>query len=181
MLLAAPTEMVRGGGHKYASWAHAIVRQVLPNVRLLFPGTGPNEHNVRSFAGSTGFDEDVFFTGDQFGKEDVLAGADVAVFFHETDCGVSALVGAMCAGVPIAACDTPDISECAPHEDSSLLGRAKDPRSISATVLRLLEDPALRKRLIKSGRRRAEMHFRPELSRRRLDNIYDALLSDPSA
>jgi len=175
-LLVVPAEMVRGAGHKYASWSHAILRQILPHVRLLFPGGGPAEANVRYFASTTGYNDEVFFTGDRFETADVLAAGDVGVMFCERDCGVSALVAMMAASLPIAAARTPDLSECAPHEQAALLAEPKDPRASSAVLLRLLEDADLRARLGQAAEQRATSLFTPERARKELDGIYEKVL-----
>lgn len=173
-LVVALGEMARPAGHKYASWAHAIVRQVLGDVRLLLPGTGPIERHVEFFAGTTGYDDEVFLTGDHLGRSDVLCAADLGVFYCERDCGVSALAGAMAAGLPIAASATPDVSECAPHEVAALLSPPGNPMAASAALLRLLKDSELAARLGAAARRLAGEQFDPGRCRARLEAIYAA-------
>ena len=175
-LLVAPAEMTRSAGHSFASWAHAIVRQALPHIRLLFPGGGPIERHVRFFAGTTGYDDEIFFTASRLSLADVLCGADIALFFFRQDVGISLLAAAMAAGLPIAASATPDVSACAPHEEAALLTAAGNPRSASAAVLRLLEEPDLARRLADAARSRAREEFDVASVRARLDEIYAAAL-----
>lgn len=156
VLMAAPAEMTRWAGHKYASWSHAIVRQILENLRLLLPGGGPADRYVRFFAATTGYDPEVFFTGGQFSRADCLAAADIACFLDERESGVSALVEAMAAGSAIIASATPDHLELL-GEDSqaALLASPGDPRTASAALLKLTEDPDLRRRLGEGARSKA--------------------------
>ena len=168
-------------GHKYASWAHAIVRQIMEGVLLVMPTGGPAAERVRFFAATTGYDEEVFFAedlpgefsapGSSVGRSEILAAADVALFLAERDTGLAALVEAMAAGVPIAASNTPDVAECAPSGSAALLSPACDPRAASADLLRLIEDRALADRLATAARQRAEECFDPAASRRRLAEI----------
>ena len=174
-LIVAPSEMTRYAGHKYASWAHAILRQVLPGPRLLLPGGGPCEGHVRFFAATTGYDPEVFFTGDRFSRDDVLAAADVAVFFQEKNSGVAALTAAMAAGVPIAASAVPDISEIAPHDDAALLVEPADPRQATAAVLHIVEDAHLGKRLAAAAKERAARYFSLDAGLKTLEAIYAAV------
>jgi len=176
-LLAAPGEMLRGAGHKYASWAHAIVRQILSDVVLLMPGGGPVERHVRFFAATTGYDDEVFFTGDRFCIEDVLAAADVAVFLAEKDVGVAPLAAAMAAGLPIVATRTSQVAELAPHEQAALLSPPRDPRAASASLLRVIEDSSLAQRLGQAARQRAVELFDVDSCRRRLAMIYESALA----
>lgn len=173
-LIVAPDPMVRPAGHYLASWAHAIVRQVMAPVRLLLPGGGPVEEHVRFFAGTTGYDDEVFITRDRFSPAESLAAADLAVFFHEGPVGVAALAKAMAAGLPIAAARTPDVTECLGAGGAAVLVDAGDPRQAAAAVLRLLEDRELAQRLAAAAAARAAELFSTAACRRRLESIYAA-------
>jgi len=174
-LLAAPGEMTRQAGHKYASWMHAILRHILPDVCLLLPGGGPAEQFVRNFAATTGFDEEVFLTGGRFSPGDVLAAADVVLFLNERDTGVGDLAAAMSAGVPIVASETPDFAEIISDGTSGLLVAPRDPRVQSAAVIRLIEEGDLARRLGRAAAKHAKTHFQPALCRQRLGQIYAGL------
>ena len=176
-LLAAPSEMTLPAGHKAASWAHAMARLFLPQLRLLLPGGGPAEKSVRRFAGTTGYDGEVFFTGHRFGMSDILASADAALFLHERPCGVGALAAAMAAGLPIAATACGDIAECAPHSSAAMLSPPRDVRAATANLVRLAEAEGLRRRLACEAADRARERFRPPAVRARLDGIYAELLA----
>jgi glycosyltransferase involved in cell wall biosynthesis len=171
-IMIALGEMTRHAGHKYASWAHAMCRQVVPHLLLLLPGGGPVEDRVEFFSETTGRDEEVFLTGDRFERADLLAAADLGVQFCERDCGTAALAGAMAAGLPLAAARTPDVTEIAPHEVGAVLAESCAPRHATASLLRILDDPDFAARLGKSAAQRASEHFNPERCRRRLDDIY---------
>ena len=153
---------------------HAILRNVLDGLRLMLPGRGPVETFVRNFAATTGYDEEVHVTGDRFALCDALAAADIAVFFHDRDCGVNALAAAMSAGLPVVASGTPDSAELIRHEQTGLLARPKDPRAQSAAVLRLLDDRDLRVRLGRAAAELAGRHFHPGPARQRLREIHAA-------
>ena len=159
-LLLALGEMRRHAGHKYASWVHAIIRQMLPHVRLLMPGGGPQRESVRFFAGTTGYDSEVFLTEDRFTLEDCLSGADIALHLHERDSGVADLVAAMAAGLPIVASNTPDAMELL-GDGAAMIAPAGDPRQASAAVLKLLDDPALAKNLGDEAARKILANFAP--------------------
>ena len=173
-LVAVPDTMVRHAGHDLASWAHAIVCKVTRRVCLLLPGGGPHERHVRFFAGTTGHDEDVFFTGTRFALADCLAASDLAAFFRTRDVGVSAAAAAMAAGLGIAGSRTPDLAELAPDGEAALLVEPGDPRVAAAAMLKLVEQPDLAGRLGEEARRRAGRLFRPAACRRRLEEIHAA-------
>jgi len=180
-LLVVPSEMVRGAGHKYASWVHGIVRQIVEKVLLLFPCDGPHGERVRFFAATTGYNDEVFFP-DNYPEEltgcvtrrDALGAGDVALFLCERDTGLSALVDAMRCGLPIAASETPDIAHCAPDGTAGLLSPVCDPRAASANVLRLIEDESLADKLAKAAAQRAAEHFSVESARQHLADVYES-------
>jgi len=183
-LLVAPGEIRQQAGHKYASWVHAIIRQILPDVLLLIPGDGPARERARYFAGTTGYDDEVLFSSDYpaelahtTGRSDALAAADVALFLAERDTGIMALAQSMCVGKPIAASNTPDIAECAPNNSSALLSATGDPRAASANVLRLMEDSELASELAVTAQIRARKHFAPDVCKAQLAKVHSAVAS----
>ena len=178
-LIVAPHAMTPAGGHKYALWAYAIVRKMLPPARMIFPTTTPFLPRVRFFAETTGYLDEILFTGRRFARDDLLSAADVAVFFHERDDGVASLVAAMAAGIAIAASDTPDAAECLDGWRCGLRARPSNPQTAAAALLRLLEEPDLARRLADAARRRAQEVFGVQASRRRLRDIYRRFGSAP--
>ena len=172
VLLLAPAEMTRSAGHKYASWVHGILRQILDHVRLMLPGSGPVEKHVRFFAHTTGYDAEVFLTADRFEAPDALAAADIAVFLQDRDCGVGALAAAMSAALPMVACGTRDVRELVRDAATGLLTARRDPRVQTASVLRLIDGPDLARRLGAAAADFAREHFHPDGVRARLARIY---------
>jgi glycosyltransferase involved in cell wall biosynthesis len=180
-LLVSPAPLVRPAGHKYACWVHAIIRQIVGDVLLLIPSTGPAEPRVRHFAGTTMYEHEVFYRGDCGGdlsgadfRLAALAAADVVLLLAERDCGTASLAEAMAAGAAIAASNTPDTSELAPSAAVALLGPACDPRAAAADVLKLIEDRGLAIRLGAAARKRAAGIFDPAACRGQLDRAYGA-------
>jgi glycosyltransferase involved in cell wall biosynthesis len=179
VLLVAPGELTRYSGHKFAPWAHAILRQVRPDLRLLIPGRGPAAGPVRFYVGTTGLSEDVLLADGRYASAESLAAADLAVFFHERDCGSADAAFAMAAGLPVVASRTPDLMEILGHgsAESAVFVAPDQPREQAAGVLRLLDDSGLASRLSAAGRRRAEEIFAPARCRAILDQIYGCLAS----
>ncbi len=171
-ILVAPDEMIRDAGHMYASWAHAIVRAIRPGVRLFLPGGGPAFRSVKFFAGTTGYDDEVFITEDRFGLADTLAAADGAVFFQRRDSGVSTLASAMAAGLPIAASRTPDAAECTDSGAAAILADPGEGRTAAAAMLKLTEDGELTDRLSDAAKAIAAERFAVKKCRAKLEEIY---------
>lgn len=174
-VILAPAEMLRGAGHDWLCWAHAICREIQDRGRLILPGHHPRQPRVRFFANTTGYGSEAVFPGDAFCREDLLAASDVAAFLYDRDEGVTALAEAMATGLAILASATPDVSVLCEAEKTALLARPGDPRSAAAALLQLIEQPDLRRRLGQAGRQYAREHFDREKVRDRLAGIYAAL------
>jgi glycosyltransferase involved in cell wall biosynthesis len=176
-LLVAPGEMTRDAGHKYAAWAHAIVRHVRKGVKLLLPSAGAALGSVKFFSATTGFADDVILAEDRFALPDSLAAADAALFFHTCDCGITAIAAAMAAGVPIACSNTPDAAECTSNGQAAILVEPGQPRSTAGAVLRLIEEADLAGCLAGAGGDIARQNFAPDECRKSLQQIYAAAAS----
>lgn len=170
LALVVPSPMLRHAGHKWASWAHAIVRHVRDDVRLVFAETGPFSRSVKFFASTTGFGGEVRTTAGRIPLHDALAACDLAAFLHETDLGLNRLVAACRAGLPVLASRTLDFDDFLTHEHNALLVPPAHPRETSAALLRLADDPDLRSRLAAAGRDLAD-RWTPANARRAMDEL----------
>ncbi len=181
LVMVAPDSLVRGAGQKIAIWGFALSRQVLPELRLLIPGNGPEKPRAHFFAAMNGYGDEVIFTGTQFSQDQLLAAADLAVFFHQEPRGAIYLAGAMAAGKAIAATALPGLLEYAPHGQVSMVSRLASPRGAGGVLLKLLDDPQLRAKLGQAACDIAKKLFKPELIRSRLDQIYSQASSQEHA
>ena len=172
--LLAPGEMIREVNHKMACWVHAIIRHVAPRVRLVLPNPGPLKDSIYYFASGAGSTEEILGPWPPSHRADILAAGDAAVFFAQRDCGVTALVEALAAGLPVVAFETPDLVECA--GPAALLAEACTPRAGSKAVLSLLETPGLADDVGQAGRSRAAEQFTVSLAKDALAGAYEAAL-----
>jgi glycosyltransferase involved in cell wall biosynthesis len=172
LLMVAPSELRREAGHKIACWAHAIVRYIRPEGKLLIPGRGRSEPFVRAFARTTGFEQDVYFSGWSLRLPAVLASADIVLFAHKCSLGQTLPAMAMQAGAAILAADVPDLRDLLTHEQTALLVEPNCPRATSAAMLRLQDDPALRAALGQVAQAKAASEFDPRAARTALEEIY---------
>lgn len=173
-LLLGMGDIVRPAGLQYASWAHAILRQLHDRVRLLIPGHGSYEAHLRYFVGTTGYAQETLFTGERFPLESCVAAADAGLFLADCDCGVGRLVQAMAGGLPIVASATPDIAWCAPDNEAALLVPPRSPRQAAAGVLRLMDDRPLALCLGQSARQRAGQWFTLQRAQEARRETYEA-------
>lgn len=173
-VVVAAAEMTRAAGHKYASWAHEIVWQLHPELRLLLPGGGPAAGSVRNFITETCALDHTHLPGDRFEPATALAASDLACFLVERDGGTAALAAALAAGLPVIAADTPDARELTDDGRAAALVPPGVPRRAAATLLELVEDASRRERLSAAAREWASRRHPLDACRAALDGIYAA-------
>lgn len=174
LLLIAPGELLRDAGHTFVIWAHAILRQIIPNISLLIPEDGPVVTHVKFFAGTTGYDSQIHMPHGRVSLEQCFAAADVAAFVPVADCGVGPLAAAMAAGVPLVATRTPDNREMTADGEAAELIVPGDPRQTTAALLRLIDNPARARQLAQKAQSLAAQRFAPGTVQKQLARVYAA-------
>ena len=168
-------EMTRRAGHKFATWVHALVNPLRPELKLVLYGGGPCLPQVRRFVIASGCDYAVSEAGSDLPLVDVLAAADVATLLCDCDCGVVDLVAALAAGVAVVGSRTPDILECTDNGAAAMLVAPGVCLKASRALLSLIETDGLAAELGARARALARVAFDLATVRTRLDEIYTAL------
>ncbi|HPS53876.1 MAG TPA: glycosyltransferase, partial [Phycisphaerae bacterium] len=174
-VLATAGPLYRMGPQKMAAWALGILRNVMSDLKLIYPGKGPDEKNIRRFAATTGYIHDIFYTGERFDYIDAMCAADVVLCCNQQDVGINGAAAALAASCATIVSDTPDLQDfCADKKDAVLTCRAGDPAAVASEILKLLDDEQLRDTL--SQRAANTMHGNsPDAVRGTLENIYAGL------
>lgn len=134
----------------------ALVRAQQPSSVALVVGSGPEAHALRALAQQLGMTDAVIFTG--FVPDDQLPAYHAASDVYLSTCrqesfGLSVLE-ASAAGLAVVSVDEGGPREIVCDGETGFLTPA-DPRALSAAVLALAHDPALRARMGEAARQRA--------------------------
>jgi len=138
--------------------AMVMLRDVIPDVHLRIVGDGPEFGNLVRLSGELQLDDSVTLYGA------IPDDGDVRRHFAEADifCLPSLQEGfgivfleAMAAGIPIVAARAGAVPEVVPEGEVGWLVPPADPPALAEALLALLRDPAMRRRMGTSGRRRA--------------------------
>jgi len=153
--------------------AFARVRDT--DVALAILGDGPERGNLEALAGELGLGARLMMPGFVQNPWSWIARASAFVLPSRWEGFASALVEAMACGTPVIAADC----DFGPREivrdgDSGLLARAEDVESLGAAIHRVLDDPALARRLAAAGRRRAMDFDAPAIGDRYADLAHEA-------
>jgi N-acetyl-alpha-D-glucosaminyl L-malate synthase BshA len=156
----------------------ALVRAARP-ARLRLVGDGPDREVAGALARELGVAADVEFLGERDDLPGTLADAAVFLLPSETESFGLAALEALSCGVPVVASRVGGLPEVVRDGEVGFLHAVGDCDAMGASIVRLLDDPALRARLGRAARARAEADFRVEPAVIRYEAIYRRVLAAP--
>lgn len=158
--------------------AVARVHELAPTLplRLLIVGDGPERASLNILAATLGVSSIVTFAGHQNRPESFYRASDIFVLSSRTEGSPNVLLEAMDAGLAIVATTVGGVPEMVGHEQSALLVPSEDQEAMARAILRLLEDPNLRSRLVAAGKQVLSKHT-PEEYFRSVSRIFEEILN----
>jgi glycosyltransferase involved in cell wall biosynthesis len=145
-----------------------------PDVRFLIAGSGPEERRLRESVARMGLGEKVLLLGQRDDAAALLRCLDVYCQSSWGEGMGSVLLEAAACGAPVAATSAGGIPEVVEHESTGLLSPPRDPEALAAALMRLLGDPALRRRLSQEALRRLP-RFGLAAAAEKMEKIYEAV------
>lgn len=133
--------------HQTLVAAAVIVLLKRPQTRFLIAGRGPEEKNLFESIKRMGLLGKVLLVGHRGDPARFLAALDVFVLSSWGEGMGSVLLEAAACGIPIAATTAGGIPEIVEHDKSGLLAPPRDPEALADRIIRLVDDPALGRRL----------------------------------
>ena len=165
-------------GQHYLLEAFARIAPEMPNAYLVFVGdpvfdTDSYQRKLLSLTANLGLTERVRFAGYRHDMPEVLASMDVFAFTSvEKDTSPLTLLSAMAAGLPIVAFDIEGVRELIDEGEQLLLTPRGEADALAESLLRLLSDAQLRRRLSASARRQAESKFSLERHATSIEEVF---------
>lgn len=143
-------------------------------VTLEVMGTGPQASELKELAVQLGISDRVHFLGYVPDAAERLSECDVFCLPSREDMCPLVCVEAMSQGKPVVATEVGGLPELVVPEHTGLLVPPDDVKALCAALLRLVEDPVLRKRMGIAGRRRYEESFTQEAMARQTYQVYQS-------
>jgi len=154
--------VARLDGHK----GHHLLLQAAPEVLrrhpeafITFVGEGPAARTLADLALGLGIAHRVHFLGFREDVPRVLAAADLCLLPSEAEGTPTCLVEAQAMRVPVIATRVDGVPDVMHEGETGLLVDYGDVPALTAAILRLLDDPALARRMGEAGRRLVEENF----------------------
>ncbi len=146
--------------------AHVAARR--PGARLFLVGEGAEEGAIRDLVRRHDLGGRVQFLGLRADVARLLAAADVGLLTSLSEGIPLALIEAMAAGLPVVSTDVGGVPEVVEDGRTGLLAPPAGHAALGESILRLADDPALRRSMGAAGRERAAAVF----SDRRMHDAY---------
>lgn len=150
---------------------------LVPDAHVVLVGRdlergGDYQRELEAAAVRRGVRDRVVFAGERDARE-ILSELDVFALPSWTEGLPLVALEAMAHGRPVVATPVGGTPEVVVHEETGLLVPPRDVEALAAALRRLVEDPALRRRLGDAGRRRVEERFGVDRMTRRMLELYD--------
>ncbi len=138
--------------------AVAMVREQIPEVRLVIIGEGELLPGLKDLAHKLQLDSEVIFAGRVTGEELALhyAMCDVFAFPSTYESFGYAVLEAMASGKPSIVCDIPGVGEIVRHGETGLKVPPDDVKALAEAIAFLLKDNGLQQKMGERARKEVE-------------------------
>jgi glycosyltransferase involved in cell wall biosynthesis len=160
--------------HEVLLQAMVSVHRAHPQARLVVVGGGDRESELRRLTTTLGLDDVVQFLGTRDDVGTIVGAFDVFALSSVHEGVPIAVIEAMAAGLPVVATDCGSLRDMIGDGEQGFIVPVGSSEQLAQRLTLLADDPALRLRLGRSARERAEQEFRIEETARR----YQALLTE---
>ncbi len=169
-----------GKGHEELLEAADIVRKKNADVRFLIVGEASYgeqqyEQSIRLLAREKKLDTIVTFAGFRKDMRDVMAGFDILAFPSHAESFGMVLIEAMAMELPVVSTNCDGVLDIVVDGETGLFVHPRNGEELALALEKLIQDPELRTKMGKAGRRRVETRFSQKEQTKALDRIYREL------
>ncbi len=150
------------------------------DVSVLFVGIGNDEKKIKEDVKYLSLEGAVHFTGYRKDVADILASADVSVLTSKFEGVPRALMESMASGLPVIATDVPGTRMLVQPGVTGLLVKDGDVEALANSLMKVMENTELARKLGKNGKNRIQTKFDECLVVERIQQVYDYLLRGKS-
>ncbi len=166
--------------HKTLIEAFAAGPAKLAKAKLLLAGDGHLGAQMEAQARGLGVLDKVYFLGRRDDVPEILGSSDVFALASLWEGNPLSVMEAMAAGLPSVVTAVGGVPELVAHEKQGLLVPPGDAAALSAALMRLAGDPAMRRAIGTAAAKRAQAEFDDQNMVDAYESLYDELLSAPA-
>lgn len=152
-----------------------------PKLRILLVGDGVLEPDLREDVRRRGLEDRVRFLGFRKDLVEVMSAFDIFALPSSAEGTPMVIYSAMALGLPIVASACNGVREVVEHERTGLLITPADPDELTASLDRILSDPALGQALGAAAKTAMEERYSAEQAIRSLETLYEDLIEHRGA
>jgi len=141
-------------GHKDLIDAMAPLMAARPKLHLVFVGAGsPVFEQTQAYVAERKLQDRIHLMGTRRDVPNLLAGFDLFALATQQEASGTVYVEAQASGLPVVGTNVGGVSEMFRNGETGILVPPKDPVALTEALERLIDDPALRRRMGEAGRR----------------------------
>jgi glycosyltransferase involved in cell wall biosynthesis len=163
-------------GHSFFLQAAAEVLKVIPRVRFLVVGTGPDEAVLKEMTAKLGLQEVVNFTGFITEIPDLMADMDVLVIPSLWEGFGLTAIEAMTVGLPVVATEVGGLPEVVRPGETGILVPSSDVPSLAKGIIWVLQHPKEAAQMAENGRQIVSQQFSSKGMARKTELTYQKVM-----
>jgi glycosyltransferase involved in cell wall biosynthesis len=175
-LLAGPSS--RGGGQYYGLWAAAIIRQIVPTLRVLMPYESREAQRLKRFVRQIRMPEMLIIPDSALTWPQLVTCADVFLCPAHDEVSTEPIAAAMATGLVIVGTAVRSVAELIADKSNGLLCKPNDPRALAGRLLTALEDADLVRRITEVARGQAYEVFGVRTFADNYAQVYENVLAN---
>ena len=162
--------------HKLFLDACEIIAKKRKDITFLIVGTGTKEESLKQYAAELGIGERVIFAGYQKDITELMNITDINTLTSKNEALSISLIEGMSIEIPAVATASGGPEEVVENNVSGIIVKNYDKTAFADAVLALADNPVLREKMGKEGKKRAEDVFSISTMIKALEKIYDELI-----
>lgn len=152
------------------------VLQACPDAMFFFVGEGRELQSLTELAKSLRVEHNVVFTGKRDDMPNVYASLDVMVLPSKTEGLPMTVLEAQAAGRVVVASNVGAVPKAVKHEVTGILVAPGDTPGLQRALIKLLQDPGLRRQMGERGRQHVQEHYSDVAMARTYLELYEQML-----
>lgn len=163
-------------GHRVLIDACRLLNKDIPLLKLLIIGEGESRKDLMDLVRDYGMEKEIIFLGSRRDIPQLMKAMDLFVLPSFQEGFPRTLVEAMYMGLPVIASNISGIPEIVRDGENGILVRPGDSEGISAKMLGIYKDAALKNRLGVNARKTVESGYLPRHYIGKLEELYTKLM-----
>jgi glycosyltransferase involved in cell wall biosynthesis len=140
-----------------------ILKPQLPNAKFVLIGIGELQDEIKALAKEKGLQNDIIFLGFRKDIPEIFPDFDIFLFTSKLEPTGGVLLEAYASNVPVVAARAGGVPEVVIDGETGLLSEKENPQSFADNVMKLVNDAALKERLVKNGYNHLIKNFTKEV------------------